>query len=582
MESTNTPWTGRDQRAAEDEIILDQPEIDEEDLLEQPAPVEQRREQPAPVQQRREQPAPVEQRREPPSRVEQRRDQPAIIESTIQPPLPKNQRPKGRRNRRNLLLIVVGVIVVISVAFGMFNRSSGSGAVNTTGQSTPLPTSTSISKRATPTPEVTATTGVPANVTAGALILLNPGIVRPGTSMGVTGSGFHPRATVDLAIKQQLSGQGQVVTFVQTDKNGVFSGELNVPATLTAGSFFIEARERGSNNVARARGMIAGGTPQLKLGTQVGKPGDMITVSLHGFSSGEAINVYWNAISGQPVATLQADGGGGVGQAKVQVPFGAAGTNTFLFVGAKSHSLVTSSFYLLSLYPSVKLSNYAIRADNQMNFSGSGFGPGERVLVFLNSTSGQPVAIIQTAQNGTFSHGGSFVVPFALKGHQTLIFLGEQSGTSVAVNWMVEPYMPNAQTSTYGGFPGTTVSFYATGFARNEVVHVYVGGTQNSAGTMVSCFSTDQKGNAGAAGSYIIPSNAQGKLVFKLTGSKSGGTAIATMSVSAAPSGVQIPAQPPFTCPLDTASSTSSTSTSSTPTASTPTPSTPTTSTPTP
>src|SRR5439155_3457925 len=75
MESTNTPWTGRDQRAAEDEIILEQPEIDEEDLLEQPAPVEQRREQPAPVQQRREQPAPVEQRREPPSRVEQRRDQ---------------------------------------------------------------------------------------------------------------------------------------------------------------------------------------------------------------------------------------------------------------------------------------------------------------------------------------------------------------------------------------------------------------------------------------------------------------------------------------------------------------------------
>src|SRR5439155_1936819 len=79
MESTNTPWTGRDQRAAEDEIILEQPEIDEEDLLEQPAPVQQRR--------------------EPPSRVEQRRDQPAIIESTIQPPLPKNQRPKGRRNR---------------------------------------------------------------------------------------------------------------------------------------------------------------------------------------------------------------------------------------------------------------------------------------------------------------------------------------------------------------------------------------------------------------------------------------------------------------------------------------------------
>jgi len=139
--------------------------------------------------------------------------------------------------------------------------------------------------------------------------------------------------------------------------------------------------------------------------------------------------------------------------------------------------------------------------------------------------------------------------------------------------------MPNAQASTYGGLPGTTVSFYATGFAHNEVVHVYVGRTQNSTGSMVSCFSTDQKGNAAAAGSYVVPGNAQGKLVFTLTGSKSGGSASATMSVTAAPSAVQVPTQQPFTCPLDTASSTS---TSSTPTASTPTPSTPTTSTPTP
>ena len=468
-------------------------------------------------------------------------------QSVVRPP-----RTRTRMKRWRLLLIALVGIVVISVVLGMFNRSGGSGAVNTTGQSKALPPSTPVSKRATPTPKVTSTPVVPANITSGALLLLNPGIVRQGTGMGVTGSGFDPRATVDLAIKQRASDPGQVLTFVQTDKNGVFTGELTVPATLTAGPFYIQASERGSNKVAQAKGLIAGGTPQLKLGTQVGKPGDLITVSLHGFSPGETINVYWNTIGGQPVAKLQADGGGGIGQAKVQVPFGAAGVNTFLFVGAKSQSLVASSFFLLSLYPSVKLSSYALRADTQLSFSGAGFGPGERVLAFLNTTSSQPVAIIQTTQSGTFSQAGSFVVPFALKGRQTLVFQGEESGASVAVGWTVLPYMPNAQTSTYGGLPGTTVTFYANGFARDEVVHVYVGHTQNSAGTMVSCFRTDEKGNAGASGSYVIPGDAQGKLTFTLTGSQSGGTATATMQVTAAPSPVQVPAQPPFTCPLDT------------------------------
>jgi hypothetical protein len=78
-----------------------------------------------------------------------------------------------------------------------------------------------------------------------------------------------------------------------------------------------------------------------------------------------------------------------------------------------------------------------------------------------------------------------------------------------------------------------------------------VGHTQNNAGNMVSCFRTDNRGYAVAAGSYVVPGDAQGKLVFTLVGAKSAGTTTATMSISAPPSPVQVPAQPPFTCPLD-------------------------------
>ncbi len=458
---------------------------------------------------------------------------------------------RGRMNRWKLAMIVLAGIVAIAVVFGVLSQSAGLGGVNTLGkssnQATTIPSNTPL-----PTPKVVSTPQVPISSAVGALVLLNPGIVRQGTSMGVNGSGFDPRATVDLAITQALAQPGQVISFVQTDRYGNFSSNLTVPMTLSSGTFFIRARERGSTKVAQARGMVSGGTPLLKLGAQIGKPGDIITVSLHGFSPGESVKVYWNAMSGQPVTTLQADSGGGIGQAPVQVPFGAAGVNTFLFVGTKSQSMVAATFDLLSLYPSIKLSNYAVRAADPLSFSGSGFGPGERVLVFLNSVSGAPIAVAQTSQQGSFKNAGGFVIPFALKGKQTLIFQGEESGASVAVKWTVQPYMPSAQTSTYGGLPGTTVSFYASGFARQEVVHVYMGSAQNST-SMVSCFRTDDKGNVAAAGSYVIPGSAQGKLAFQLIGSQSGGTATATMSIMAAPSAVQVPPQPPFKCSLDSA-----------------------------
>ena len=436
-------------------------------------------------------------------------------------------------------------------------KASGSGAVQATGSrqptSTPQPTSTRLSQLATPTPKLRATAG-PTSLTAGALILLNPGVVRQGSQVSVTGTGFTPKATIDLVLKRQAQDLSLSATVVQADKSGSFGGaSLPVPTSLSAGTFLVQAHERGSQQVAQAVGTIAGGTPQVKLSAQGAQPGEMIVFSLHGFSPGEAINIYWNSMGGQPVATVHADGAGAVSQASVQVPFGAVGPNTFLFVGSTSQALTAATIQLLARAPTVTLSSYAIQADNTLSFTGKGVGPGERVLVYLNNPNDAPVAVLQTNAQGAFSKAGNFLIPFSLKGKQTLVFQGEQSQTPSLVSCTVEPYTPGIQPSTYGGFPGTTVSFYATGFARNEVVHVYVGATQNRAGTLVSCFRTDAPGNAGAGGSYVIPGTAQvGKLVFKLIGSKSGGVGTATMQVAAAPTPVQVPAQPPFTCPLDT------------------------------
>jgi hypothetical protein len=432
-------------------------------------------------------------------------------------------------------LVLVALAVKVVAPFGGLGGTRGS-------QATAVPT--------VPTPAQIG--GQPVTTAIGPLLLLNPGVVKQGNQVAVTASGFDPGSAVDLIVTRQGSGTPLATTHAKADKSGMVFSNVTVPNTLSSGTFVVTAQEANSHNTAQGVGTVAGGSPFVKLSKQVGQPGTPITITLHGFAPRETVNVYWNTMSGQPVTTLTTDGGGGIGQAQVRVPFGAVGDNTFLFVGQTSQSLAATNFLVLSLYPTIKLTTYALRADSVMSYSGSGFGPSERVLVFINSTNTPPIAVIQTDENGAFKNASGFVVPFALTGKQTLIFMGEQSRAPNAVNFTVLPYTPIITPSTYGGFPGTTITFFATGFAKNEVVYVYAGHTKSAKGNMVSCFQSDGKGNAAGVGSYLIPGNAQGQLGFALVGAKSGGVGVATVNVSAPPFPIQTPPEKPFTCPLDT------------------------------
>jgi len=404
----------------------------------------------------------------------------------------------------------------------------------------------------TPTPVVVQIQGTAVSIQAKPLLLLNPSTVRQGSSVGVTGSGFDPGATVDVYVKQQVSDSVDPLTFVQVDKSGGFGGvSFAVPDSLPRGNFIVEASQRESDNVARATAVIAGGSPQVKLGTQAAKSGDTVQLSAAGFGPDEDVNVYWNDLSSDIIGTIHTDQSGGVRQGSVRVPFGAVGNNGFIFVGQKSQSPVTVPFQMLNLYPNVDLSSYAIKPDNVLSFSGKDFGPGEAVTVYLNNPDAPPLTTIQTDDSGGFSNAGGFLVPFGLKGKQTLIFMGRDSKAPTTASFDTLPYTPSAQPSTYGGRPGTTLTFYAIGFARNEIVHALVGRTQDSPGLEVSCFRTDPQGNAASGGSYVVPGDATpGQLVFSLIGSRSDAVATAALEVIASDVPVQVPPQAAFACDL--------------------------------
>jgi hypothetical protein len=308
--------------------------------------------------------------------------------------------------------------------------------------------------------------------------------------------------------------------------------------------------EQGGGTSASAQLVTPGGVGTMSIvGKAAGKPGDSVTVSASGFGAGERINVYWGRTVGTPAATLTADGSGTVGRASVPVGVAPVGTTTLVLVGQTTHTTATAAYQMLGLYPTTASRPYAVKSGNPMTFSGNGFAPGEPVLIYLNATGGLPALTATAGSNGSFAT--SFVVPFGLKGSQSLTAVGEQSRAAVSSGFDVLPYNPVAQASTYGAMPGTALTFYASGFAANEVVLVYTGGGHGQTGQLVSAFRVSAMGTASAAGHYIVPSGVGPGLYFNLVGQQSGGSATAKVSVTAPAQPVTVPSQPPYVLPPD-------------------------------
>jgi len=468
-------------------------------------------------------------------------------------------------NWKTLVIVALGLVIagplirelasVAKLPTGVMQRGPAAPA------ETQAPSAPTSAPTEAPAPRHTAAAKAPKTAAAAAngqaipstgqpTILLNPGMVRPGTKVAVSGFGFDPGAVVDVMLKKSSGDAGTAVTLAKVDETGSFDATFIVPSNLASRSPTVAVQERNSNKAARTTALMPASMASVKLGKATGKPGDRISLSASGFEPEEDIKVYWGQLNGDPAATLHADGGGNVGQASVLIPVGAIGTTSIVLVGSKSQSLAIGQFYMLGLYPTVKASPWAVKSGNRINLSAKGFGPGETVLVYVNGMNGPPLMTVQTDGSGSF-YGAGFVAPFGLKGKQSLILIGEQSRATVNSGFQVLPYTPSVQPSTYGGFPGTTLSFYASGFAPNEVVLVYKARGRAGGGQLVTAFRVDGRGRAAAAGHYMVAGDDQGKVSFTAVGRLSQGTAVATVTIDHSDVPVQVPPQPQYTLPPD-------------------------------
>jgi hypothetical protein len=382
------------------------------------------------------------------------------------------------------------------------------------------------------------------------LITLSPGLVQPGTSVAVNGSGFDKGARVDILLGTGGTTAKQLAT-ASVSKDGSFSSAIPFPANAAGqNAQVVTAQQRGGGKVAKAEATVAQGVAKATLYPAAGKPGQAVSLSAQGFAPSEDVGVYWGRVSGTPNVVLHADGGGALGKVGVKVGVAPVGATSLFVVGKKSGSAASVPFQMLGLYPNITVKPYAVKATQRIGFSGTGFDPGERVLLHVNSAGGTAVAALPTDQSGGFSNAG-FVVPFQLTGAQALVFIGEKSRATATAGFSVLPFQPQARASTYGALPGTSVSFYVTSFAPGEAVHVYVGRGQGGSGELVGAFRVDGSGKASAAGSYVIPGNAGNGVTFSLVGARSNASATATVKVDSSGGSVTVPPQPKYTLPPD-------------------------------
>jgi len=464
----------------------------------------------------------------------------AEIEPNRTPP----DEPRVKKHKKLTWKSVLGFLVALIIAWQLvhaFVQGQGKNA----GRATPPSTSAPAAKP-TPTPTVTLG-GHRVAAGSGPVIALNPGLVTPGGHVSLAGEGFARKTTVVVSLQTSRKRAAKVVTHGRTTVSGTLYTGFSMPMAFTGSKATVIVRQADGAQASAALVTPGGVGIATIAGKAAGRPGDHVTVSARGFGPGEQIKVFWGRISGIPAATLTAGSSGSVSSASIRVGIAPVGQTSLVLVGTRTHTTATVPYLMLGLYPSTTFHPYAIKAGKSIAFKGHGFAPGEPVEIYLDASGGVPALTSKADASGGFAV--NFVVPFGLKGRQRLIAVGEMSRASVSSGFLILPYLPSAQASTYGALPGTTVSFYAKGYAPNEVGLVYLGGGGHNGGQLITAFRADSRGSASAAGSYVVPSGAGPQVNFNLVGQKSGGTARAKITVSPGAGSVSVPPQRPYVLP---------------------------------
>jgi hypothetical protein len=101
---------------------------------------------------------------------------------------------------------------------------------------------------------------------------------------------------------------------------------------------------------------------------------------------------------------------------------------------------------------------------------------------------------------GALHATAAFTIPTDAHGRFQVMAVGATSARLLHATLNVQPFEPSLWMSGYAGHPGATVAFTGTGFARHDILHVYLGDATTPAATFQA-----HNGAFGGAGTVRIP-----------------------------------------------------------------------------
>jgi hypothetical protein len=318
------------------------------------------------------------------------------------------------------------------------------------------------------------------------LLAATPPRVVAGGIVSLLGTGFAPRTTVHLVLMGRDNPQGwalHTARVARTDVHGTLSITATIPSWITH-SDMVRAfsSDRGAATAAQAELDVWPALPGITPDTYSGTPGSPYGLTSYGFTPGEKVSLYFDTVATPALATTTSSGGRIV-FSRVPVPVATAGDHTFLLKGARGE-VGSIPFTELPCTPYLMLSSYSSAPEQPVTVGGQGFAPHETVHVWIGAGTRQFVGGGVVDDRGRLNGAAPFTIPTDAHGKLQVVAVSTTSDKTLRATLTVLPFGPALWLSSYAGHPGVaTVAFTGTGWARHDIIHVYLGEATTPAAT---------------------------------------------------------------------------------------------------
>jgi hypothetical protein len=354
------------------------------------------------------------------------------------------------------------------------------------------------------------------NTGAASRISISPLAGPAGTTIQVNGTDFQPGETVGIYWDSTGS---TALTKVTANSAGAFSTSIKAPAG-SEGKHLVAAKGLSSGWKASRSytlGKVANGADtRISISPDSGPAGTAIQVSGTSFRPGEQVGIYWDSTGSTPLTTVTATSTGTF-TATVKAQAGTAGRHLIATKGLSSGWKASRSYTLETEVARsgadsrINITPSGGPAGVKISVSGTGFGPGEKVGVYWDSTGSKALATATADSNGSFS--ATVTAQSGKDGRHLIATKGLSTGWKASRSFTLGSWQATDQstisTSATSGAAGTSVAVTGQNFLPNERVGVYWDSTGSTALTTATAdangrFSTTVRAAGGVNGRHLI------------------------------------------------------------------------------